>query len=257
MSENTAVTTQPDELTLARKWESQYDPLTTRIITDLAVPPTARCLDVAAGAGSMSYWLAEHVRDGSVLAVDLDTRYLDATRAANLTVRQLDVSGAEFDPGSFDLILARGAFSSQSRPDELLDRATRWLAPGGWLVAEDFYFLPGEDSPTPAGRAVVGAYTKAFEMRGANVRWARRLPARLAQLGLTRVDMHVRCLGPGLSVGESELIRMRLELQGHQLVDNGLVSAEQIAEFIEGLNHPEARDVTTLQFSVWGQRAAS
>jgi SAM-dependent methyltransferase len=204
----------------------------------------------------MAYWLAERVPEGSVLAVDVDTDLLDASRSPRLTVRQADVEQEDFAPGSFDLILARGVLSVLRSPDELLERAVRWLAPGGRLVVEDFYFLPAEDAATPVGRAVVEAYLKAFRLHGADMRFARRLPARLAQLGLSGVDLHLRPLGPGQGEYENELMRRRLELQGQPLVDNGWVSAEQLAEFITGLDRPEFRDVTTLLFSVWGQRPA-
>jgi SAM-dependent methyltransferase len=242
------------EAILSKLWERNYDPLTTEIIGRLPLRPDARCLDVGAGAGSMAYWLAERVPEGSVLAVDVDTDLLDASRSPRLTVRQADVEQEDFAPGSFDLILARGVLSVLRSPDELLERAVRWLAPGGRLVVEDFYFLPAEDAATPVGRAVVEAYLKAFRLHGADMRFARRLPARLAQLGLSGVDLHLRPLGPGQGEYENELMRRRLELQGQPLVDNGWVSAEQLAEFITGLDRPEFRDVTTLLFSVWGQR---
>jgi hypothetical protein len=49
-------------------------------------------------------------------------------------------------------------------------------------------------------------------------------------------------------------MRRRLKLQGRPLVDNGRVSATDLAAFIANLDRPEARDVTTMMFSVWGQR---
>ncbi|MEV5432631.1 class I SAM-dependent methyltransferase [Streptomyces sp. NPDC052701] len=247
-------TVDQSEAILSKLWERNYDPLTTDIISRLPLRPDARCLDVGAGAGSMAYWLAERVPDGSVLAVDVDTTLLDASRSPNLTVRRADVEQEEFPEGSFDLVLARGVLSVLRAPDELLERAVRWLAPGGWLVAEDFYFLPGEDASTPVGRAVIEAYLRAFRGHGADMRFARRLPARLAQLGLASVDLHLRPLGPGQGEYENELMRRRLELQGQPLVDNGWVSAEQLTEFVATLDRPEARDVTTLLFSVWGRR---
>ncbi|MGW1713626.1 class I SAM-dependent methyltransferase [Streptomyces sp. NPDC002156] len=246
--------TDQSEAILSKLWERNYDPLTTEIISRLALRPDARCLDIGAGAGSLSYWLAERVPDGSVLAVDVDTGLLDASRAPGLTVRQGDIEREEFEPGSFDLILVRGVLSVLRDPDALIARAARWLAPNGWLVAEDFYFLPAEDAATPVGRAVIDAYLRAFRGHGADMRFARRLPVRLAQAGLTSVDLHLRPLGPGQGEYENELMRRRLELQGQPLVDNGWVSAAEIAEFIACLDRPEARDVTTLLFSVWGQR---
>ncbi|HEY2699020.1 MAG TPA: class I SAM-dependent methyltransferase [Pseudonocardiaceae bacterium] len=239
---------------LAKRWEQNYHPMTTGIIENLPIRSDWRCLDVGAGAGAMAYWLAEKAHRGSVLAVDIDTRHLDAGQADNLTVRQMDVSTEDFAPGSFDLVLARAVCSLVPDPDHLLARAARWVAPGGWLVAEDFYFLPGEDAPTPAARAVIASYLNGFAQAGADVRWARGLPANLAKAGLTSVGLHVTALGPGQSDQENELMRMRMGLQGQALADSGLVSSQQITEFVDSLDRPEARDVATLEFSAWGQR---
>lgn len=256
MSRNEPVADRSEAI-LSKLWERNYDPQTVEIISRLPLRPDARCLDVGAGAGSMSYWLAERVPDGSVLAVDIDTSLLDEARTPRLTVRQGDIEQEEFAPGTFDFILVRGVLSALREPDDLITRAVRWLGPGGWLVAEDFYFLPAEDAVTPVGRAVIDAYLRAFRAHGADMRFARRLPARLAQEGLVSVDLNLRPLGPGQGEYENELMRRRLELQGQPLVDSGWVSAEEIAEFISGLDRPEARDVTTFLFSVWGQRTAS
>jgi ferredoxin/predicted O-methyltransferase YrrM len=243
------------EAFITRLWESNYDGLTTSIIQSLDIQPTWRCLDVGAGGGSMSYWLAEHVPQGSVIAVDTDTSMLDPGRYPNLAVEQADIAVKGPDePGSLDLILMRALLSLVSDPEKLIARAVSWLAPGGWLLAEDFYFMPSTDSPTANGRKVVGAYLGAFETSGANPRVGRKLPAVLAQSGLTQVQTNLRPLGPGQGESENALMRARMELQGQSLIDNGLLTREEIAEFIASLYQPESQDVTTLLFSVWGQR---
>ncbi|MFD3976284.1 class I SAM-dependent methyltransferase [Streptomyces cyaneofuscatus] len=242
---------------LAKLWERNYDPHTASIIDALEPADTWRCLDVGAGSGSMSRWLAERVPRGEVLAVDVDgTGFGSASPAPNLTFRKLDVAQAGFGPGSFDFVLARAVVSHLPHAERQLARMADWVAPGGWLLVEDFYFLPSEDAPQDAGRSVVAAYTGTFRAAGADMRIARRLPARLAQYGLTSVDVRVRPLGPGQGADENELMRTRMELHGQALVDQGLVSGDHLAEFVATLDRPQARDVTVLQFSVWGQRPA-
>ncbi|OEV30512.1 hypothetical protein AN219_10430 [Streptomyces nanshensis] len=245
---------QTDTQILSRLWERNYDPHTFAIIDKLPLAPDWRCLDVGAGSGSTSRLLAERVPQGSVHAIDVDTSELGSVRAPCLSVEQLDVTQAEFEPGSFDLVLARAVVTGLPQAEQELTRMMRWLAPGGWLLVEDFYFLPSDDAPTAAGRAVVAAYTGSFRANGADMRLARRLPAYLAQGGLTSVDMRVRPLGPGQGADENELMRTRMELQGHRLVDSGAVTAAELDDFVTSLDRPESRDVTVLQFSVWGQR---
>jgi hypothetical protein len=244
-----------DEAYITRLWERNYDWLTTRIIDGLPIEPTWNCLDVGAGGGSMAYWLAGRVPHGSVIAVDTDISLLDPGRAPNLVVEQDDITVKGPDkPESLDLILIRAVLSLVPDPDELIARAVSWLKPGGWLLAEDFYFMPSADCPTANGRTVVDAYLQGFESSGANPRVGRRLPAVLPAAGLTSVETHIRPLGPGQGESENALMRARMELQGHHLVDNGLLTAGEIAEFVEAMDRPEGRDVSTLLFSVWGQR---
>ncbi|WP_405815913.1 methyltransferase domain-containing protein [Streptomyces sp. NBC_01390] len=242
------------EEALSQLWEQIYDPQTISIIESLPIQRTWNCLEVGAGAGSMSYWLAEQADRGAVVALDTDTSRLDADRATNLTVLQQDLGEAEFAEGSFDLVLGRAVFEHLAQPEEVLRRAVSWLAPGGWLLLEDFYFLPSEHAATPAGRALVGAYLTGWKAAGADMHWGRRLPSTLARAGLTSVGVRVTPLGPGQHELDNELMRLRMKLQGAGLVERGLVSVEDLAAFVAGLDDPHARDVTTLEFSVWGRR---
>ncbi|MEV5379815.1 methyltransferase domain-containing protein [Streptomyces nondiastaticus] len=235
-------------------WEQIYDPQTTAIIEKLPIQRDWRCLDVGCGAGSMAAWLAGRADRGTVLAVDTDTEQFAAERPANLTVRNLDIAEADFAPGSFDLILGRAVFEHLADPAAALERAVSWLAPGGWILLEDFYFLPSEHAPTAAGRALVDAYLQGWKAKGADMHWGRRLPSTLARAGLTSIGLHVTPLGPGQHAADNDLMRLRMKLQGPGLVENGLVSAEDLAAFVAGLDDPAARDVTTLEFSVWGRR---
>jgi hypothetical protein len=255
MTAQPSTSAESDEARITRLWESNYDPLTTRIVAGLPIQPAWRCLDVGAGGGSMSYWLAERVSQGTVLAIDRDISQLDAGRAANLVVEQADVTVKGPDePGGFDLILIRAVLSLVPDPDKLIARAVSWLAPGGWLVAEDFYFLPSEDCPTDNSRKVVEVYVGAFASSGANPHVGRRLPTALAQAGLTEVQTNLRPLGPGQGASENALMHARMELQGQSLIDSGQLTAEDVSQFITSLYRPEGRDVTTLLFSAWGQR---
>ncbi|NLU68550.1 class I SAM-dependent methyltransferase [Streptomyces sp. HNM0574] len=237
-----------------RLFEQKYDPGTRALIDRLGLPSDARCLELGAGAGSMAYWLAGRAERGSVLAVDTDPRHLDAGRAPNLSVRRADVTEEDFGEGAFDLILARAVLEHLPRPDETLARAARWLAPGGLLLVQDFYYLPAEHAATPVSRALVGAYVRRMEQQGADMGWARHLPSALARAGLSGVDGSVAPAGPGQSPQDDELIGTRLRQEGHTLVENGLVTQEELTSFVDALGSPHARDMTTLLVSAWGRR---
>ncbi len=239
-----------------RLFERKYDPVTRAIIAALPVDRAWRCLELGAGAGSMSYWLAEQVPEGGVLAADIDVSRLDEGRAANLTVRQADIVSEEFEEGAYDLVLARAVLEHLKDPDALLARAKRWLAPGGWLVVEDFYYLPAEHAATAVGRTLVGGYVRRMQEQGADMGWARHLPAALSRAGLESVGLRLTPAGPGQSVADDELIGLRLRQEGHALVESGAVTADELAEFMDLLGRPEGRDMTTLMVSAWARRPA-
>src|SRR5690348_1451369 len=58
--------------------EQCYDPMTIARLTALGVALGWRCLEIGAGGGSVSRWLRDRVgADGRVVAMDLDTRFVD------------------------------------------------------------------------------------------------------------------------------------------------------------------------------------
>src|SRR5215467_15342980 len=82
----------PDEERRLALLESLVDPGTIQRLSNLDVGPGWRCLEVGAGRGSIAKWLSEKVgTQGSVVAIDIDTRFLDAIGADNLQVLKLDV----------------------------------------------------------------------------------------------------------------------------------------------------------------------
>jgi len=240
------------ELDQLRLFERKYDPTTVEVIEALAPHTDWRCLELGAGAGSIARWLAARVPHGSVVAVDLDTRHL--TASGNLAVLKADVMTEEFAPGSFDLIHARALLEHLPERDLLFDRMIGWLAPGGWLVVEDFYYLPPADSPNEVSRALVEGYVRRLEEQSANMRWARGMPATLARRGLAEVRAKVVPAGPGQTAADDELIGLRMRQEGHVLVERGLVDAGQLNSFVGSLGHPGSWDVTALSISAWGRR---
>ncbi|WP_050591849.1 class I SAM-dependent methyltransferase [Salinispora fenicalii] len=239
-----------------RLFEARHDPQTRAVLADLPLSPSARCLEVGAGAGSVAHWLCEQVPHGGVVALDIDVRYLDPTAHRNLEIRHEDVTTALFAPGSFDLVHARGVLAHLPDPESVLHRMVSWLVPGGWLVVEDFYHLPPEDAPTPVGRALLGGYRRQMADSGADLRWARRLPRALTGAGLESVKARVSPAGPGQSSLDDELIGLRLRQEGSILVERGLVMREELDAFVLELGTEGAWDITVLATSAWGRRRA-
>ncbi|MFJ3728836.1 class I SAM-dependent methyltransferase [Streptomyces sp. NPDC090045] len=66
------------------------------------------CLDVGAGTGRLSGWLASVAASaGQVTAVDRDARFLGHLSDRGARVIEADITDPAFHPGRFDLVHAR------------------------------------------------------------------------------------------------------------------------------------------------------
>ena len=117
------------------------DPKTFSILERIGVEPGMRVLELGAGAGSVSAWLAERVGpDGDVLSTDIDLRF-HADMPANVTVRVHDIETDELPAADFDLIHARAVLQHVPSREAVIPKLIDALRPGGWLVLEDGQFL--------------------------------------------------------------------------------------------------------------------
>lgn len=120
--------------------ELLYDPASRR--RRALVQRAWRCLEVAAGRGSMAVWLAAQVGpEGHVVATDINTRYLERLELPNLTVLEHNILADPLEalgPGSFDLVCSRLAlFHLVGSQEHAIRQMTKCLRPGGWLSDED------------------------------------------------------------------------------------------------------------------------
>ena len=115
--------------------EAVFDPGSQRCIRATDPQPGWRCLEVGAGGGSMAEWLCSLVGpNGSVVATDLEPKFVSAVDAPNLEVREHNIVSDPLEADSFDLIHTRAVLDHLPERDVVLERLTGALRPGGWLV---------------------------------------------------------------------------------------------------------------------------
>jgi SAM-dependent methyltransferase len=173
--------------------EARYDPLTFRRLDALGPSVGCSVLEVGAGAGSVTRFLAERVGPaGRVVATDIDLRFLLSGERlpSNVEMRQHDIVTDPLEPGAFDLVHCRALLCHLDEPEVALTRMASSLRPGGWLLVEDADYITLEatcpDHPltpawTRAARRIIE--TKAFDSF-VDPHLGRRLPDLLAKLGL-------------------------------------------------------------------------
>jgi SAM-dependent methyltransferase len=191
--------------------EALSDPGTIGHLETIGVAPGWRCLEAGGGGGSIAAWLCRRVGSkGRVLAIDIDTRFLDALDYPNLDVRRHDIVADPLPAGEFDLVHARALLVHLPGREQALDQMVAALRPGGWLLLEEPDYFSKVADPANAPEA-----NKLFErVRSAEARWmaeagidqsyGRRLFGALVRRGLTDVAGEGRV---PVARGGSELAR--------------------------------------------------
>ncbi|MFC3505657.1 class I SAM-dependent methyltransferase [Micromonospora krabiensis] len=186
--------TAADAVPQLRALEEFLDPITMRRLAPPVLAPAAHCWEVGAGGGSVARGLAWAVGvEGRVLATDIDTARL--TPMANLDVRRHDVR-TDLPPGeAFDLVHARLVLLHLPERRRVLRALVGALAPGGWLVVEEFdctaplrvLTAPNDDAAKLFGQ-VTDAMLGILQGHGADLAWAQDVHGEMARVGLVDVD---------------------------------------------------------------------
>jgi SAM-dependent methyltransferase len=170
--------------------EVTCDPFTARHLDTVGVGPGWHCLEVGAGAGSVTKMLCERVgADGRVLAVDLEPALLADLSGPNLEVRRVDIVVDELPEAAFDLVHTRAVLLHLPQRDELVPKLARALRPGGVLLLEEpdltETFAAADDH---VFRPSLEAMYRPLREGGMDIFWASTMPAVLEAAGLVDVD---------------------------------------------------------------------
>jgi SAM-dependent methyltransferase len=235
-----------------------YDAGTLARCEQLGLGPGLRCLDVGAGTGSVAQALAERVGPGgSVVALDLDTRFLEPLAGGVLEVRRHDVTAGPLPGAPYDLIHARLVLEHLPARAEVLRAMVAALAPGGRLLVEDFDWATAfvVDPPSELHQRVVDAVLACFRSWSYDPWYARTLPRLLGEAGLEEVgaegvSKHVRA-DPAAGVPQWELLVDQL---APAMLAAGTVSQADLDAF-HALWHDGATSCfAPLMVSAWGAR---
>jgi SAM-dependent methyltransferase len=174
--------------------EAVFDPLTTARLTELNIPPGARCWEAGAGGGSIARWLADRVGPGGrVTATDTNISRLHP--AGNLDAYEHDLRDDCVPPGGpFDVVHARLVLLHLPPRREILHRLVAATTPGGWLLIEEFDCtvpLRVLHAPDPGDAELFGRYVDALlavlRSHGADLGWAQEVHPLMTQAGLRHV----------------------------------------------------------------------
>ncbi|MFC4605396.1 class I SAM-dependent methyltransferase [Rhodococcus kronopolitis] len=245
----------PDELARLQLLESFSDPVTVPVLESLEVGSTWRCLDVGAGAGSVARGLAASATDGSVVATDVDVRFLP-TDIHNLTPTAHDITVEDFPAAGFELVHSRLVLEYLSARDDILRRMAGWLVPGGWLCLGSLDISAGLSSPFPPVRAAMTSLDAAMRAHlGADIGYGRRATESMRELGLRDVTLTGTpfVLGDG-GLGDQFFGAMLNRFQPLLRAAGDVSAADDMAKGIEWLAQPSGIDFGGILMTTVGRR---
>ena len=240
--------------------EDSYDRATTAVLSDLGIAENWTCLEVGAGGGSIARWLAKAVgAGGHVVATDIDTRFLDATKTTNLEVRRHDILVEDLQSNHFDLIHSRLVLIHHPERETALRRLVDALTPGGLLVIEEI--APREqfvgDRPWPAADRtfwrVQDQVLTILMNAGCDHEWARTLNGSFAVNGLVEVGSRTYTTRWRGSETGITVLRANVGELWPALIDAGIAETE-IEEYLALLDDPRFLISSYPLVSTWGRK---
>lgn len=241
-----------------------YDPTTTRILEGIGVGPGWRCLEVGAGTGSIARWLADRIESvegvgsvdgGSVVALDVDTRFLTPLADATLHVERADIEEQPPARASYDLVHARLVLEHLPRRQHVLASLVDAVRPGGLLLIEDFDWVTAgmTDPPSAVHTRIVAACLEFLTAHGYDPHFGRTLPSALRARGLREVGVcstsETVTSHPVRGVPQWELLVEQLE---PALIARGSVTPADLQEFHDLWHDGRRVAFAPLMISAWG-----
>jgi SAM-dependent methyltransferase len=237
--------------------EQYWDPFSVRILEQFDIGDGARVLDVGAGGGTMAQWFARRVAPGgSVLAVDLDPRFVRALAEPNLEARRLDLFSEEFPRDSFDVVHARCLL--EHLPDRVrgLQQLVGAARPGGLVAVCDFGGeLGGSVEPTPEEQLSLEIFLEVANEAGWDHTWAPTMAEHMRRLGLKDVDAEsFRRYEIGGDSGSVRIRQFSIGVLRDRMLVTGRITAEQIDAYLERLQDPSVGHLSFETWYAWGRR---
>jgi SAM-dependent methyltransferase len=238
--------------------EAFLDPGTFALLDRIGVADGWHCLELGAGGGSVSDWLARRVgAAGRVVATDLDTRHIAARATApTIEVRRHDIVKEPVEERAFDLIHARLVLEHLPERDLVVPKLASALTSGGWLLVESVDYV----SAVPVSELGAREHERSQSLRlrqfeGAGIKFdlGRHLPRMLRTNGLIEVGNEGRVfVMEGGSPG-ALCFQLSMEQLRPRLVGPGKLSDAEVDRMLELFANPDWVAVSPVIFAAWGR----
>jgi SAM-dependent methyltransferase len=235
-----------------------YDATTGRHLDRLGIGPGWRCLEVGAGGGSIALFMSERVGSaGHVVATDINTDWLSTSLATNIEVRRHDIGVDPLPKGAFDLAHARAVLTFVPDREAALKRMIAALKPAGWLLVEELVTpvtQATDSNDSELSQKCRRAIIEVIRRRGGDTDFAHKVAPLMRAAGLTDIGAEGYFV-PFRTDAVARLSKANIDQIGVEMVETGVVSAEDLDRFHATLDRPDCLHHPSMALiSVWGRR---
>lgn len=251
------------DLERQRLLQKIMEPVTDKLLNQLQLSGSLRCLDLGCGMGETTRQLAARLEKSSeVVGVDQDKELLEMAASigpvegCSITFQQGDAARLGFEDESFHFVFARYLLHHLSDPEKVLAEMLRVSKPGGIVAVQEPDCAKQYCHPHSwAYERIPDLYSRLF----ANAFVGRELYALFRQLGVAEPGLDVETIA-GVNEELRRSYRMVIEAVGPALIEKGILDPGELEELVGELRRVEEQ-IDTLcvwspTFSVWGVRPA-
>ena len=224
--------------------EDEFDPDSCRRLSQIGIAAGWSALEIGAGMGSMMSWMAAQVgAKGKVVAVDIDTRFIETTNLSNVEVQCLDVAKDKLSTSCFDVCHARYVLLHICDWQQAIDNIWQSLKPGGWLVIEEPDFQTSKAvnySASESVNRVNTAILTMYESMTIDPYFGSHLPQIFQQLAAEEIAIETYLpLANGKSP-ISQIMKMSAQHLAERYVATGVCSADDVEQYMMAADDPLA-----------------
>ncbi len=238
-----------------RMMSDLLDPNSRHHLAMLPLQEDCHCLEVGAGNGSLSQWIAGELRPGSrVVATDLAPELMDGIETDNLEVRGLDIVKDGLPENTYDLVLLRALLHHLPTRMEVVETIAKAVKPGGWVFIQEPDFYP----------TLVAEPAEAAEFWRAFLRWSatrdidyfigRKIARKFQQLGLQNItaEGHAQLYNGGSLF--ARWWQLSLQVAADTMLAEGAVTRQQLDSFMALYDDPKHWTMTIAFTVTCGRR---
>jgi 2-polyprenyl-3-methyl-5-hydroxy-6-metoxy-1,4-benzoquinol methylase len=225
------------------------DPSSRFHLQRIGVAPGWRCLEIGAGNGSLSQWLAQRVGPaGHVVATDIRPDLMEGIGGGNLEVCKFDVVHDEPPDAPYDLVAIRALLHHLPERRAVVTRMARWLKPDGWLFVQEPDFYPTWTVEPPSQKHFWEQFIRWADSHQIDYYVGRKIPAWAQAEGLLDISSEGHAILYNGGSGFAQWWDYGLREVANKLKSEGGVSQATLDEFFKLCGDPSYW-TTTIAFT--------